>query len=279
MMTRRAVSLIVLATSLTLCAQPTNQPREFSLRYSFKPLTLPKEPTVLRSTIVRIDERVESRLLRPLTLDLYLNESRESLEVLSARRGKSLFVDEFKYSLRDWGLQTPIYEMLDARFEQVGNWFSSFWRDTLSPNVERNNAQSAREVTFVEERATFYGIKKGIRPFSTSPYGFLSYGWRDSSDELMLETTLKASMRDWHKPVLSLITEVPLGKWGLGFGIEGRDGGDRVRENTRYGQLFTEVDRKVDITFGLKGPILGGLFSLGANVLGEQVLAFWSLDY
>ncbi|MDO8620395.1 MAG: hypothetical protein Q7R64_03565 [bacterium] len=267
-------------TSLTLHAEkPTSA---IELHRSSRPLSLDdaNTPTFFENARLRIDGQMESRLLIPLTIGYRLGQARENPFDLSASRGKSLFGDGLTYSLREWGLQTPAYAWLDERFNRVGGWFSAFWRDTLSGKVERNNTQSPAEFSFVEKRDRFYGIKKGLRPFSrNNPYAFLGYGLRDSSQELIFETTFRAYLRDWSEPTFSLVTEVPLGTWSFGFGIEGRSEETRAGERNRYGRFFPEADRRVDITLGLKGQVMGGLVSVGADVLGKRVVAWWGVNF
>lgn len=239
-------------------------------------LTLPYSKLVLFERAVdRVAERADARLVHRLTLDMLDAAFPEEPFEFGVKRGKSLIFDGFQYSLREWGLATPAYAWLDERFEQVGNWFSSFWRDTLSANVERNNTQSPAEIGFLEERARFRGLKKGVRPFSRSPYAFIGYGWRDKDRVLFAESTLRLSLRHFDEPTLSFVTEIPIRNWSLGFGLEARAGGNREEFAERNGRIFSYIDRPFDVTFGLKGRLAGGLVHIGADVLGERAVAVW----
>ncbi len=280
-MTTRLFTLLgFLFGGLTLNAASTNVLSEFFRSFPETALLPPENGSpVFAGATQRITERLESRLLRPMALDYFLDENGESLQDRSTKRGRALFADGFRYSLREWGLHTPAYQWLDERFGHVGDWFSSFWRDTLSPNVERYNAQSPKNFAFEEPHESFYGFKKGLRPFEQNPYAYVSYGLRDSAKELILESTLQIRMRDWQSPAFSFITEVPIGLWGLGVGIEGQTDVDKESIHTRQGQIFRETKRPLDLSLGLRGQLLGGFVRIGADIMSKRCLVEWDYDF
>lgn len=269
-------SLLLAALCLTANGQVTNL-MNVSVRSIPPPIEFPPPShlTLFETAVTRIRDRADSRLVHRLTLDRLDGAFDEDPFEFGAARGKSLLSDGFQYSLREWSLQTPAYAWLDEKFEHVGDWFASFWRDTLSAKTERNNAQSPADIAFLEERERFRGLKKGLRPFSQSPYAFVGYGWRDRNRELVAESTLKLSLRHFNEPTASLVTEIPIRNWSFGFGLEMRTGGNREELIDRKGRIFTEVDRPFDVTFGLKGRLFGGLVHVGADALSKRVVAVY----
>lgn len=270
---------------LTVCSMIVNaQTRTNLVEVGFSgasppPITRTPEPTLLRRASGRIEERADSELVHRLTLDLYLGDREVDPQEWFAKRGQSLFKDGGQYALREWGLQTPVYRWFDEKFERVGGWYASFWRDTLSGNVERYNAQSPADFRFLAERERFSGLRSGIRVFSLkNPYVFWSYAFRDDTRTLWMENTLRLYMRGWDEPRISFITEVPVHTWSFGVGVDFRDGGDRWRDVERNGRIFTDVDRAFDVTLGLKGRLCGGFLHIGGDILSKRVVAVarWS---
>jgi hypothetical protein len=236
--------------------------------------------TILQIAVDRVHERAESRLVHRLMLDQLDESFYDDPFEFGAKRARSFISEGFTYSLREWGLETPAYAWLDDKFENVGHWFSSLWRDTLSAKVERNNAQSPGDITFIEERARFRGLKKGLRPFSQNPYAFIGYGWRDSDRELVAESTLRLSLRHFDEPTLSFVTEFPIQSWSFGFGVEARTGGNHEQLIERRGRIFTDVDRPLDVTVGLKKRFSkGGVLHIGGDVLSKRAVAVARYSY
>ncbi|MDO8594227.1 MAG: hypothetical protein Q7R93_01790 [bacterium] len=279
------LSLVAGAALMHQAHAQTNLQMNLGLPGQPQPIPFVRTPkhSIFERAVDRIEERSKSRLVHRLTLDVYWGDTERQPSEFGAKQSKGILEDGFKYSLREWALETPLYGWIDEmiilpmgdRLGRTGKWLSSFFRDTISGNEEKDNAQSPNELSFVEERKKFLGFKRGLRPFSHNPYVFLGYGWRDSMRELILESTLRLSLRDFREPNLSFATEIPLCKWSLGFGIEARTGGDREEEGEIHGRLFTTTDRAFDVTIGLKGHLFGGLVHIGADVLGERVVALW----
>jgi len=140
--------------------------------------------------------------------------------------------------------------------------------------------QSPANLDFVQERRRFSGIKAGIRPFNLSnPRTFIGYGWK-RGDTLIAESTLMLSLKHWHEPRLSLTTEVPIGKWILGVGVEKRFDGKREFTIERGGRLFTNTDRPLDITVGLKRHLSHrGVVLIGADVLEKRAVGIFSMAF
>ncbi len=110
------------------------------------------------------------------------------------------------------------------------------------------------------------GFKWGVRPWSTSsPYAFMSYGFRDASADQIFALNLRYYYDDWRHGVAELIGEVPLSRnWGLGLGAKMYPRDYFESDNPYYQKVL------VAETLGIYGHFGNGFLGFGGAVYPYQ---------
>jgi len=274
---------------MTIASLLATEPRERSVKMGIEtheesfvptPLTLEQHSYLIAEhALSRIEEQADTRIVYRVIFDTHFSSILRSPQEILARRGVSAVGDGLKYTLREYMLETALYDSVDNFLLHISGNFSSFLRDVLSGDELQKNTPSPREIQFLEERRGYTGLQIGIRPFRDDPYVFVSHGLRDNKQMLHMENSLRLTLERWKEPAVGFFTEIPLHHWSLGLGLEKKFGDTDTQEWERNGQLFTSTDQPISATVGLRGKFMHGFAYLGANLLAKQVFALWRFQY
>jgi len=178
--------------------------------------------------------------------------------------GKNAVTAAARLTLRELGLK--LFPGAMYRFEMLEDSFD----DTFSGYEERFNLPSQfhpqEGMPGQDGVRKQTGFKWGVRPWSTSsPYAYMSYGFKDASAEQIFAINLRYYYDDWRHGITELIGEVPLShNWGFGFGARMYPSDYFESGNPYYDkELIAE-------TVGLYGHWKSSTFGLGGAVFPYQ---------
>lgn len=126
-----------------------------------------------------------------------------------AARG-ALF-DSFKYSSREAAVETPLVLWLDGH----QGWFANLLRDSVGSVAEEsltplNASYRAVEESWWHTLAQDGGTHYGIRPFSSSPYAYVSRGVMDGGDNVLFLANVRYYYDRFSQHRFELALSVPL---------------------------------------------------------------------
>jgi len=217
--------LVCAASVLTVAAHASDQSVQIQYGSPAVPLESPPGDTVQDRFRVAFDQRVNERLIdkfHPFNVIGWTRESEDKQadfvneRAISAAR--SAFVKSAVYGLREATVDAPILLWLEERLGILADFFRrAVGNGGEEAVVPLNPSYRPAEQSWWKRLEERNEVRYGIRPFSTSPYAFLSFLLKEG-DAVSLLGHVRYHYHSFAEHRFEIALSVPLGR-GLGFDL------------------------------------------------------------